>query len=241
MREALDGDEHAPGISIPLIERLAALPKESRPVELDQLIDSAVQAYSHDPFSLDGVLGIRLRMAGADVDRRRETSRAIVEVWKQAAADADPLVAHRHLERALQVAGAAGLTDEVETLRVCMQELSRQDPGFEKISTAVEIPTALFEAFHAQFFEQEDVVWRLRRFSVYCPMREDEDQVEQKVRELMQRAPLGFLATRILFNSQNLPIKHIEGQDQHLAQGIIDHDTRAIVYWGLSATQGVTA
>ena len=236
-REALDSDDLKPGVAVPLIDRLAALPPADRPAELHQLVADATQIYAGDPFIIEGVLDIRLRLAGTDVDQRRATTQAIIDVWKSAAADASPLVAHRYLEKGLQAARAGGLSEEVEELRLQVQELGRQGQDFGKISTEVEIPKEIVDAFKRQFFEPEDPVSRLERFGSYCPVCDDDDMVEQKVRELMKQAPLGFLVSKVIFNAQNLPIKSIEGPEQHLAQGIIDHDTQSIVVWGLFAVQ----
>jgi hypothetical protein len=232
-QQSLQSEEWNPGVSLRLIARLVALPKRAQPTELNELV---ADVYRRSPFILDHVLQLRLQLAGSDPARRRAAALEIVNLWKQAAEDAVPLVAFRHIEQALAVARAEGLTDQIDQLRLRLQELSREDPGFAEFSAETEIPADQVEAFIAQFVEVDDPRVRLGRFGSYCPVQKDREQVAEQVRALMSQAPIQFLATGIRFNEQGFPIKYTVGDDEHFAQAVVDHDTQAITFWGLFAS-----
>lgn len=236
-QQSLQSEHWNPGVSLRLIARLVALPKGEHPAELDDLIQAATDVYRRDPFILDAVFKLRLQLAGSDLERRKAIALEIVDLWKSAAKDAVPLIAFRHIEQAMAVARAEGLTDQIEALRLRSQELSRQDEDFAELSVDINIPADQVEAFIAQFVKGDDPRIWLGRFGSYCPVQKDREQVAEQVRTLMSQAPLRFLATGVRFNAQGFPIKYTVGGDEHFAQAVLDHDTEAITFWGVFASE----
>jgi hypothetical protein len=228
----LQGSEWSPGISMRLIERLAALPKRQRPPELDGLIQMAVDAYSGDPFVLDAVLQLRLKLIGSAPALRQACALDIIHLWRAAAADASPLVASHHIAQALAVARTEGLRSEIEELRIRLQQLSREDQGMTKLSAGIDVPAAEVEAYLARFLAGDEPSKWLLRFGAHCPVQEDRDVVARQVRDLMQQSPLQFLVTKVKLNDHGFPIKTIVGDEEHFNQAVIDYDSFGITVWG---------
>lgn len=233
----LQSSECSPGISIPLMERLAALPKRQRPAALDNLIEMAVDVYSGDPFVLDSVIQLRLKLIGPDPALRRVCALDIIQLWRTAARGAAPLVASRHVAQALAVARTEGLRNEIDDLRVRLQQLSSEEQELTKFSTSVNIPTAKIEGYFAQFLSGEQPSKWLLRFGAHCPVQEDRDAVAQQVRELMKKAPFQFLVTKVKLNDLGFPIKLISGDAEHFDQAVIDYDSFSITVWGSLAAE----
>ena len=73
---ALDSGERKPGVVLHLIESLARLRRDQQPVELDVLIDRAIDRYGDDPWNLESTLEIRARLAARSRRARSIRSRS---------------------------------------------------------------------------------------------------------------------------------------------------------------------
>ncbi|OLE23305.1 MAG: hypothetical protein AUG49_16340 [Catenulispora sp. 13_1_20CM_3_70_7] len=102
-KSSLRASDWAPGVQMRLIERVSALPRRQRPAGLEEVLDLVSDAFESDPFLFAAVLKCQLQLDGDDQEARRATARRMVRSWESAAEKAEPLVAQKHLEQALEI------------------------------------------------------------------------------------------------------------------------------------------
>lgn len=235
-RKALESEEWIPGVSVRMIETLSALPSSQRPSQLDQLIDDAMQRYAGDPFVLDGILRIRLQLAGGDPISRQQVARQLVSNWTAAAKAAGPgLIEVNHLERALEVARTEGLSTEADALRAELQRpRSDEELGMEETGTEVSIRREEFDKYLDWFLQDGDVATSLERFASHDVLPRVEKARDEAL-AVMQGAPLQHLITQTITNPEGLPVRHLVTHDQKVTGVIAQSQAMALSLWGIFA------
>ncbi len=145
--ESLDSSDPAPGIVglliDPLLER-KAYKQSARP-----LVEKAIETFKDNPHhQLDFLAD--LRSLEADESARQLIDRRRVETLLDAAGAEDGLNRLLLLHTAAVMARDSGRSDLYDKVRIEQQKLTRQDLKLETITTAVDLPTEVFEACEQQ-------------------------------------------------------------------------------------------
>jgi hypothetical protein len=237
--EALDSRDHVPGVVIGLLEELIRLPHAAQPRELPDLIDQALSRYSSDPWLTDTLTDLALSRAHGDLQRRRELEDLKIRAWANAAEQQEGLIAATHLERAIALAHHYGHSDMATELRIRRQEIGRSIE-LQKISAAVEVPSAEVQAFIAAFVG-EDLDSSLRRLASYCPLPESRDATVEFVRETMRQHPLLYHHSTVVMGPTNNPIHYVNTPDEHFYYALSSHESWSVEIWGLFAADVLDA
>src|SRR5450759_1293045 len=105
----LDSSNERPGISLRLLESLLRIPESRRPSDVGPLLDRAQEVYGSDPWQLDTIVDLKARLLSDE--EQVELRQAQVAAWREKADETVGIVRAHHLERALEVANAFGLSD----------------------------------------------------------------------------------------------------------------------------------
>lgn len=230
---SLQGPDWAPGVEMGLIERLVLLPRRQRPVGLDGLLAAAADAYENDPFLFAAALKCQLQLDGDDLEARRATALRFIRSWSSAAETAEPLVAQKHLEQALEIAVAEGVgSEEIDKLRVQLQTKPVRDSDLAVVAVDMGISTDLLSQMLDEILAGDDPSRWLVQLGAYCPVREDRSAVEEFVRTLIQQNAFEFLASTSVLNADGLPAKFLSTDEEKFEFQVKRHDEQAMLIWG---------
>lgn len=232
---ALRSDDKAPGVELRLIDAAARSRDATTQAKVDELLELATTKYQEDPFISSDILQTRSSRAGHDSAKKDGLARLAINSW-ESAADREPgLRGQTYLERALEVAANAGLTSELDRLRVKYQQAAPATEDLEAISVEIPIPREQVDAYLSAFIVEGDPVRSITRFASRCPVSADRDQVHQQVRELMDAHPLQYLFPRVVLNDEQLPLRTITGDDEQFVYAVTSQDARGIAVWAVFA------
>jgi len=102
-------DGASPGVALPLLETLMALPETDRPESLGSLVDKTIEVYGNDPWHLESALSLKARLTA--VDDRAALHQAQVDAFLRLADQSSGLVRYAHLQHALEIATQHDLTE----------------------------------------------------------------------------------------------------------------------------------
>jgi hypothetical protein len=229
------GEEGGPGVILTLLRALRAS-KMLNPEDLDGLLLRTGLHFTGDQHVGDSVAD--LREQHLDPEARRRMRREQVAAWRQAADDAHGLVRAAHLEHALAIARTHGLKAEQDDLLRDLQEISEDDLELKEISTEIRIPSEELEAFIEAFID-EGGGWKgsLTRFGNAGPPGGSETDVNDRVDELMGKAPIQFLVRKVVYGSSGAAIfEALDGQSHRLL-AVAEQRAFATRFWTLSAVR----
>lgn len=230
---SLQGSDWTPGVEMRLIERLVLLPKRQRPAGLENMLAVAVDTYANDPFLFAAALKCQLRLDGDDSEARRATALRIIRSWTSAAETAEPLVAQKHLEQALEIAVAEGVgPEEIDRLRVQLQTKPVRDSDLAVIAVDMGISADLLNQLLEDILAGDTPSQWLIRLGAYCPVQEDRSAVEEFVRTLIQQNAFEFLASTSVLNADGLPTKFLSTDEEKFEFQVKRHDERIMLMWG---------
>ena len=224
-----------PGVSLGLIERLVRSPKKQRPSELADLLNLAGQSFAADPFVFQNVLELRLELVGGDQTSRQAIVSEGLAAWERAADSAEGLVAQTHLRRAVELARREGLNDEAKRLLLKVQSSDRTSLDLQRVEATVQLPQDEVQRYIDSFTMGDDQRIWLLRLATHCPVNSDREALATEVRELMAQHPLQFFITKVIVNTEGLPLKEVVGEEAHFNQAMIDAEARSIGIWGCSS------
>ena len=235
-QEALHSDEHAPGVSLRIIDSLCRLPQVKQPAELQELIAQALIRCSTDPWLFGAVADLAMAGARGDAERIRDLQDQRIDTWIDAANRSQGLVAARHLESAIDLARQYGREDIAAGLRLRLQGMA---PTLElqTVAAGVEVPRGEVDEFIEGFVMTGDLTLSLRRFAAHCPLPESRDSTADYIRTLMSDHPLQFLTSRVVLGPGNLPLWHISTPEQHFDSALTTHEAMTISTWGIFAVE----
>jgi hypothetical protein len=232
----LDAGAEKPGVTMRLLDALAALPVPHRPTDLDERLERAATVYTDDPFIVDAIIDTRLALLPPDEPRAVALRRDASRIWEEAADRESGLRRLMHLQRAIDQAREHGESDELERLRAKAQTSAESEElGLQAVSATIEIPREKVERFLGAFTAGDDPLSWLTRFAAYCPVPADPEKSAAEARQMMKAHPLQYLTTKVVVDRDNLPLAIIRDEDEHLRVAIIENESRAIEVWATFA------
>jgi hypothetical protein len=233
--DSLTGEDHAPGVVIPLIEDLIASQNFANNSLIKDLIDSAIAKFESDVFNTDELYELRLSIVDSSSERLEFETRRIA-IWEGAAATAKGFISQMHLQRAIELAHQTGNQGEVARLRASLQSsIETSENELTAVEASIDIPKEDFDKFIDFFCSSENLVENLTTFGTYGPLSTTQEEDIEAVQKLMAEFPLQHLFTRVLLDSDGYPIKHISTKDEKLENSINANDNRKILLWGQTA------
>jgi hypothetical protein len=113
-RSLADGEQSS-GVTLTIIATLADLPPESRPPELDALIERAVDRYHDDPWLLESALDSKALVVEPAERERLHVEQ--IDAFVQVARRTEGILRHAHYEHAIALAVRHRLPTRAEQLR----------------------------------------------------------------------------------------------------------------------------
>jgi hypothetical protein len=223
---SLAASEAQPGVSLSFIEALLALPKAMQPPELDDLLSSARDVYSKDPWILQNVLDL-MATRTADDSTQNEYHSAQVDAWRGKAESATGVVKLTFLRRAQELARLHGMNEEAKEIDLEIQSLSPSDLDLKEFSTTVSVPQEVIDDAINRLLGAD---WEesLTRFGAIGPPSGDYDKNLVQVEQSMKNFPLQYLFSKTIIGPFNMPIKEIAGEAQHRDQALIQQEVFSI-------------
>jgi hypothetical protein len=218
-----------PGVSLTLLRALLDM-GASDDAAVDALLARTAEVYGEDPFILDGVVDLRVRLPGADVDALR---REQVAAWRAAAAEVEGFLRVHRLQHALQVAGLHRLEAEADELRVELQGVTEEDLDLQTFSHEVNVDRAELERFVAQFVDEASWERSLMRFGNRGPPAGSKEEIEAEVAEEMRAHPLRYLVTNVVLGPEpGNPITSVVDEADQMRVAAAERRARAAALWG---------
>jgi hypothetical protein len=230
VRRSLDGEEHLPGVSLPIIDLLVRREKRDRPAELDQLLERAIERYGEDPWLLESALEIKARLV--EPGDRKSLYRGQAEAFADRARRSEGIAKYAHFQHAIELAQQHGLRELADDLRREVESLPEDALGMKTISAHVEIPREEIEQFINRIVGDDDLSLALRRFGAHVPTGHPEENREV-VRRLMADHPLQFLVTRMVIGPDNVLLRAVRDEEDHEELALIDHEVQGLSFFGV--------
>jgi len=151
-------------------------------------------------------------------EKIKETLIKLGEMIQKQAEKTSPLVASDWLEQLYHLYLQYGIKDEADRISNKIRELGKQTKSeFKKIETSLEIPKNELEEY-IKWLTDGDLDSVLKKIAVnYIPRK---DEVVEQIRDLSKKAPISFLITRKIFDTDGRLIATVgplkEDMDGHI-------------------------
>jgi hypothetical protein len=209
-----------------------------RPARLPELLEQLLVAFD-EAILCDRVLELA-ELAAQDQPSRQAVADRRVTLWIQEAEHAEGIIAHAHLDRALEIANSASLADRRLEVWKLMQSVDISK-DLKPLSAHVEIPREQYDEWIGHVTNHSDPAIAFGIFSSYIPAQSDEARALGDVQEQMSEFPLQYLFNRTVLNESGLPIRQILTQEQHLQAALDQQETMRIQIWAISASDVLDA
>lgn len=233
IRQSLE-EGGSPGVALPLLETLIALPKADRPESVGPLVDKTIDVYGDDPWHLESALNLKARLTAAD--DRAVLHQAQVDAFLALADRSSGLVRYSHLQHALELATQHDLEEAATEIRRTIESMTEDEFDLKVVSSEVKIPREEIDNDVSRVVGEDDLPSALSRFGSYMPIKEREETLEL-VDELMAEYPLQSLFTRMTIGPENTLLRQAAGPDEHREAQLIDYETRTISFFALLAVE----
>ena len=231
---AIESEDRMPGVALPLLAMFVADRPDRRPANLDRLLGGATDRFGDDPWNLESVLGLQAELVGPEArPALRERS---AQAFRDLAHRSEGLVKYAHLQHAIEIAEAYGLSDLADEVRREAEAMSEEEFDLKTISAEVTLPGEQVDRFIAWFVGDDDPESALVRFGSYLATG-DTDENRKFVQELMAEHPLQFLVTRIRIGPENSLVRAVAEQDQQAEQALLDHEAQGASTFSIFAVQ----
>jgi len=237
-QQSLVGGAHEPGIPLRLVSSLARLPKPLQPSGIDDILAQMERRYDAEPPVLDGVADLIVRRsddATGSEARRRQIDRWVR--WRDSEGGAIRLFA---LRKALEIAQVSGLRPEIERLRSQLQEIRHHDLDLKELSYGIDIEKDRVERELEAIVGTDSFNDFLARLAVgFGPPAGDLEANERLVKGLMREYPLQFIFPKTILGPEDTRLRHVVGDDEHLAVEIIEQEARSIGWFAHLAAEAL--
>jgi hypothetical protein len=209
----MSGSPAAPGVVLPMLAAVAAKPARGQvkqapetipdPADVGRLLDMAFAIFK------DGYLASQIAslMRGrtddpaeiAEIDRREVTA------YLDEAGASNGMAKQSHLQNAISISRARGLTDLAKQATAQLQAIPVKDLGLKRSSSSIRVPRDQIERFLDGFTASTD--WRdgLGFFiQTGCPLGELA-RLRQEERDIAKVTVFGSLITRTILGADGLP------------------------------------
>ena len=220
-----------PGIWARLLNLLVSLDPEDRPSGLREQV---LQAHDHAherPDTRQALFELEGLLARADPEEVRRIELATAEMLIEHALRQENGLAREYwLREALTVAtqkrGAASTRDRI---RHEIEHIDKNTYDLQTTTVETELPTEDVEAWLDGIVGDDELDAALRRFAFFGgPPIGDREEVERTVDELAQEFVFKSLASRVVFDDEEYPIRHAGTSSEKRELDILDHDVRGV-------------
>jgi len=228
----LASENGGPGISLGMLRPLVALPVQERPAGLDDLLQRVESTYGADPYIVDSVVDLRVRLLSED--KRRELRREQVRRWREEAKKGDGMLRVARLEQALEIARSYGLKEEAEEIRRELGSISPQELGLQRITTELQIPAEQVEQFLEGFEKAESWQDALQMLAAERPPGGSPEELGDHVDQLMRDFPVQYLFTKALIGPDNATaVFRAATPEQHKRLALAEERAQQARIWGI--------
>lgn len=198
---ALDSKENIPGVSLRLIEVLAAEP--SAPAELDDLLEKARMRYKNDPWIEEEVVALQIDRATGVARSQLEDD--LVQIWLDAGEASTGIIRLGHLKKALELANRIGRKELVNRAATAIQGTNPAELELMSIKSTVNISEETIELLIQPITSAPS--WRdaLDVFAHFGPISGDKATNESLVQQQAQDFPLQAMLPPELLGGDGLP------------------------------------
>jgi len=230
--DSLSSNLNEPGVYLDLIEDLIdGKHKELYPA-LESLIESAELLLKDDPFNLDFLLELKIRLSGS-AEKQILIMHQRMNSWEVAAGKSFGLIKLLHLQKALELAERYSFKEDKPRILKQIEESGNQTISeMTPIVASVEIPQEKITKYIDQFCSSDKFEVNIALFASHCPIPSDLQRRENGAKILIADFPLQSLFAKTIMDANGLPIRTIHSPEDHLENRIIETDSLQIALWG---------
>jgi len=212
VRDLLEQEHPGPPFSV--LRALVGLKKDRRPDWLQGLLTRATERF---PIGHAGESALSLAAeAASDPERQKELRRRQLQLRVDEANASEGLAKAAMLQRAIDLARRFGFTREMEELLRQLQDLPREDLGFESMEESIDLPTQeireqvdLIVGSHAT-----DIFEALKRLGDFGPPGGSHADIDREVEEQVKEHPLLNLFSHSMFGTETSAPTFVASSDE---------------------------
>ncbi|GAA3763011.1 DUF4209 domain-containing protein [Salinactinospora qingdaonensis] len=224
----------APGIPLRVLDRLSSLPKKiskKMGFSVYPLLGEAERLYVNDAFILEHIRDLMISSLRGQDEEIKKVAKSQIQSWVAEADRSTPLVKISHLKRAQELANSHGLSDDVQNIRLKIQNAMDEPDGMTDIYSEVRFSSEEYEASVENFINDSNLHSTLIGIGSYCPIPEKE-QVEIEARDLIRQHPLRSLIKNVIVDDAGLPKKFIQGEESYFLHEVKQQEIIWTQMWG---------
>jgi hypothetical protein len=226
-------EEDRPGVTLRLLQPLAALPEKLRPDELRDQLVAAEQRYGADPY-IAQALGESMAQI-SPLEQRQEINRRTVRRWIEEAGRGDAIMRVIRLQQALELALASALKEEAEEVRVLMGGVEEKDLDLKTVAAEISLPREPIDALGEEL-RGLDLPEALRAFGAQGPPTGDPTEAERAASEALRETPLLALIPRVVLGEvYPTPVFKADTPDRRQRVEVAEYRGRFARLWGVVA------
>jgi hypothetical protein len=239
-RTSIQAEAWEPGVPLILIEALTELPLPDRPAAVDDLLEQAKARYEADPYIVQSAVELQAALRRDQPDEERALYAEAVDRFRQAANEERGILRVAHLQHALEIARQYGLREQIDELRLALQEIRPEDLELKEVSAEIALPTEQIERLIERVAEGDGWPDCLERFAVlYGPPSGHHERNVKLIEELKRRSPLLFMITRVEFGPEGTTLRELRTEEEHVEAALAQHERDSIAIWGLIAADAL--
>ncbi len=226
-RSSIEGDEIAPGVSMPLLELLA----ETQPTDTTEILrlnDVAIKKYANNAFAIDSAHHVQelLTPAGKRSDLYREQAQYFYE---EAMELPDGFQKLYQLHKVEAFAETHGLKDIVASAISAVEAIPFDSMGMKEQSYSFEVPAEHSDTFAVSVAGDDDLQTALIRLGsrkLIQPYGENKEQAEKQASD----HPMLMLFNSFNMGEANSIINSPDSQEGKLDSSIVENERLQIMY-----------
>lgn len=224
LAHAGQGDGGAPGVTLPLLNALAVVPRDPTLIgtepDFDVILGDLAGKYRHDHLT-DRIAAFQRKRAAGDKIKLEAIDRRRVQARFDRAADATTGHVRMHfLQAAAALARDLGVEDLAEQAVTEMQNIKPEELEWIHLSASAPVPTHVFEAYLRIFDYSSDWHIGLEEWLATSPPSGTYSGNVRAARERAKVSVLRRLFGSTMFGAHGLP------QQSSGAAAAVDHDVR---------------
>jgi hypothetical protein len=230
--DSLSSNLNEPGVYLDLIEDLIDGKHEELYPSLESLVESAELLLKDDPFNLDILLEIKIRLSDRS-EKQNPIMRQRMNSWEVAARKSSGLIKLLHFQKALELAERYSFKEDKPRILKKIEESGNETMSeMSPIMASVEIPQEKIAKYIDQFCSSDKFEINIALFASHCPIPSDLERRENEAKVLIADFPLQSLFAKTIMDSNGLPIRTVDSPEDHLEHRMIETDSLQIALWG---------
>lgn len=212
--EELHLEDPKPGISLRLITSLTKLNKTDQSEEVNVLLNLAFKTHENDVWIVENI--VELMINRETPEKRKQLQLYLINRWvEEAEKSKKGLLLLHNLEHALELARNYGLQDAATDIRKKIQSVPPETLEMKEFSTKIEVPAEQIEKFLNWFIDERGWKESFERLGFHGPPSGDYKKNIEEIEKQAQDYPLQFLASRAVYDHNNVPIRYGRNIDEN--------------------------